>query len=636
MIKHQSKSKGNPVNLTHNNSFRFFIPAIIILVLIIAAYSSVFTAGFIWDDDTFLYENKLILSSDGISRFWFSTEAPDYFPLTSTMLWIEWRIFGMSASGYHIINILLHCISSILLWLILRELKISGAWFAGLIYGIHPVNVESVAWITERKNTLPMVFFCLSILLFLKSQIFAAEIASNQKNNKQKITTLKSKTKLFYIFSLIAFLLALLSKTAVVMMPFVLLLCLWYKKNKISKDDIIKTAPFFAFSFIFGLITVWFQYNRAIGEDIVRSDNFLSRMIISGWAVCFYLYKALLPINLCFVYPKWKADIASVLSYLPGLAIAAVMLIFFLNRKKWGRPLFFSFAYYLIVLFPVLGFVNIYFMKYSLVADHWQYFALPGIIAPAAGIAGYYYNKISSGKSLNSGAVIRKIILTAGILISAAFFALTFNQSRAYKNAEVLWIYTLNKNPEAGLAHNNLAKMYYERGEFEKSIEHSKKAIASMPDDMIVYYNYGNTLKDSGRNDEAIINYNKAILINPGFAHAYNNLGLVYTAKKEYSKAIDSLEQALKLKNDFTNAYLNLGNVYAMKKNFEEAVTQYQKALKINPEDASVYGNLGNVFAEIGQTDTAIKYYEKALEIAPDNQMIRNNYNIAKEKQGSK
>jgi hypothetical protein len=253
---------------------RSIVQALLIVVMTLAVYLPAMQGGFIWDDDLFLTHNPLIKADDGLYRFWFTKEPPDYFPLVSTSLWLEWRLWGMNPAGYHVVNIAWHAMSAVLTWLVLRRLNIPGAWLAALLFAVHPVNVESVAWITERKNTQPMVFYLMTLLFYL-------EFDSSGK-------------KQWYMFALLAFVLALLSKTSVVMLPFVLLGCVWWQRKRIGKRDLMRVIPFFLLSVVLGLVTVWYQRN-AIGGDIIQSGGLLSRVAGAGWAVWFYAVEDKIP-----------------------------------------------------------------------------------------------------------------------------------------------------------------------------------------------------------------------------------------------------------------------------------------------------------------------------------------------------
>jgi hypothetical protein len=350
----------------------------------VIAYLPVWRAGFIWDDDTLLLHNPGIQKLGGLARLWSSD-----FPLSTTTLWLEWRVWGANPLGYHLVNVLLHAFSAVLLWRVLRRLKIPGAGLAAAIFAVHPVNVESVAWIAERKNTLCMFFYLLSLLLYLRSEI-ACELRIEDggwetEKGPPPSSILHPPSSLLYALSLLAFALALLSKSAVAPLPVVLLGLAWWRRWRMTLKDVWRTAPFFALAAAAGLISIWLQYHQAIGASMidVRNDSFWSRLAGAGWAVWFYLYKAVLPINLSFVYPRWQIDATRAWSYVPGLLLVAGFLVSWRFRSQWGKPLLFGLGYFVVMLLPALGFVNIYFMRYSLVSDHWQYSAIIGPIALA-------------------------------------------------------------------------------------------------------------------------------------------------------------------------------------------------------------------------------------------------------------
>jgi len=573
----------------------FGIAAIIFITFLI--YLPAILGGFVWDDSSFLTHNPLIRAADGLERFWFSTEPPDYFPLTSTTLWLEWRLWGMNPLGYHITNVLLHILCSLLLWAVLNRLKVPGAWFASFLFAIHPVNVEAVAWITQRKTVLPMVFYLLSILAYLKFE----------KTGKPRD----------YIFSLGTFLLALLSKTSVIMLPFVLLGCAWWQRGRIEGKDLRRTIPFFASSLLLSLITIWFQYNRSIGDDIVRVDGFFSRLAGAGWAVWFYLYKTLFPLTLCFVYPRWKIDAASWISYLPGAILLGLLLLFWKYRKNWGRPFLFGTGYFAVTLFPMLGFFNIYYMRYSLVADHYQYQSMIGILALAAGLGTYEFQKLKKNS--------RRWATAAFSLLCGLLCFQTWTLGQIYKNPETLFLDTLRKNPGSWMANYNLGRSLQDDGKYDEAMRYYDAALRADPSNPDPLNNTGNILLAAGKVDEAKIHFMKAISMKPDFGEGYYNMGCALLETGAYSEAVDYFNKSLRIHPQNEKAHNNLANALATQGRFNQALAHYREALRLKPRFVDAHVNLGIVLKRQQQYDEARKHFSEALRLQPDNEKARKN-----------
>jgi tetratricopeptide (TPR) repeat protein len=569
-------------------------------------YIPAIRGGFVWDDAVFLTNNRLIKADDGLYRFWFTSEATDYYPLTWTTLWLEWRLWGMNASAYHIVNVFLHAVISVLIWLTLNRLKIPGAWLAGLIFAVHPVNVESVAWIIELKNILPMVFYVLSIQAYLKFE--------------------REQHTLLYGLSLGCFLLALLSKASVVMLPFVLLGCVWWQRNRIGRKDLIRTLPYFALSAILSLATVYVHYQTAIGEDAVRTDGFLSRLAGAGWAVWFYLYKAIVPYNLCFVYPRWEIDASSIVSFLPGVLLAGVLILFWRYRKSWGRPFLFGMAYYVVTLFPVLGFFNIYFMKYSLVADHWQYTSIIGIIALLVGLGSYKYPDWHM--------TVRRVTLVAAVAGVALLSLQTWRQGHIYRNNETLWRDTIAKNPGCWPAHTNLGLVLARQGRTAEAIDHYVEALRIRPVYEEAHNSLGVALAAQGNLDEAISHYSEALRINPHFFQSYTNLGNALKKQGKIEQALSNYSTALQINPRFAAGHVNLGVALAEQGKTAEAIRHYSEALRINPDAMEARINLGTALITLGKLDEAIELYTQALLINPGYAEVHNYLGVALVRKG--
>ena len=348
---------------------RDWVWGLLLVAATFLAYRPAWNGQPVWDDDAHMTKPEL-RSAAGLCRIWTQLGATQqYYPLVHTVFWLEHRLFGNATPGYHLLNILLHFFSALLLVTILRRLGIPGkaAWLAGGIFALHPVMVESVAWITELKNTLSGVFSLGAALAYLK---FDSE-----------------RDKKHYAIALLFFLFGLLSKSVIVTLPAALLVVFWWKRGRIGwKRDVAPLLPFFAIGIISGVFTAWVErrYFGAEGSDFNLA--FIDRCLIAGRAVWFYLYKLLWPANLIFIYPRWHIDATAVWQYLFPAAFLLAAVLFWRLRSRSRTPLA-VLLYFTITLFPALGFFNVYPFRYSFVADHFQYLACIGPIAAAAALS---------------------------------------------------------------------------------------------------------------------------------------------------------------------------------------------------------------------------------------------------------
>lgn len=377
--------------------------ALILAGLTVLAYLPVLHGGFISDDDNSLTQNPLIAAADGLRRIWLTTQPHDYWPLTYTTFWVEWRIWGMHSAGYHVANVLLHVAAGLLLWRVLARLKIPGAFVGALLFALHPVNVESVAWITQQKNLVAMIFFLLSIFCFAETEPGAAPGPGPRQRPLH-----------WYWLSLAAFVLAMLGKGSVAPLPLVLLGIIgWHRR--LTFRDLIRIAPFFAVSALFTVVNIWFQAH-IYGQ--IRTAGFVERMLGAAAALWFYLEKAVWPAHLTFIYPLWGIGEGDLRWWIPLIAAAGVTAGLWSFGRRGGRGLvrgaLFAWLYFCVMLSPVMGFTDVAFMKSSLVADHYQHLALIGVTTlagaslaswfrrrPAAIQAGRAWASFSSDSSLS-------------------------------------------------------------------------------------------------------------------------------------------------------------------------------------------------------------------------------------------
>lgn len=575
-----------------------------------AAYWPIFHAGFIWDDDTFLTANNLIRSADGLRRFWFTRQAADYWPMTSTTLWLEWRLWGMHAAGYHVTNLVLHIVECMLLWRILDRLRMPGAYLAALLFAVHPVNVESVAWITQRKNLLAMLFFLLSILFFLRSEaaLAARELTSSKRRQS-------ASARFCCGLSLLAFTLGMLSKGSLAPLPLVLLgIVAW--KRKLSMRDVARVLPFIVVAVVLTCVNIWFQRHGRV--PAIRDAGVWERLLDAGNIVWFYIYKILLPINLLFFYPPWKVDVGDLAWWFGPLA--AIGWTWFLWRRRVSRlrPLLFAWAYFCLMLVPVMGITDVYFMKFSLVADHYAHLALVGVVAVVA--AGW-----ASWQALSKS----RLPLFAATAAVACMVFLTWRQCGMYLDSRTLYEATLVRNPNSFLARANLALILDDAGDLKGAVAQGNEAVRLMPGLPEAHYNLGQTLARAGHAPEAIVQYEDAIRLSPDYPEAHFNLGNALRGTGHVPEALEHYEEAVRLKPDFSDARTNLANLLEMTGRSSEAVAQYEAALRVDPSDAETRNDLGIALAKNDRLPEAIAQFEAAIRLKPGFPEAENNLGMA-------
>jgi protein O-mannosyl-transferase len=511
--------------------------ASLLVVLLFTAYFPVLQNGFIWDDDRHLTDNPFVINSDGLKHLWQDVRATQqYYPLITTSFWIEYRIWGLDPLGYHITNVLLHTMNAIILWRILVFLGLPAAWLVCAVFALHPVHVESVAWITERKNLLSGFFYLLSLYTFL--QFYFPGLPNFSNENR-----VKNRSYYLYGISLIFFICALLGKTVTCTLPAVVLLLFWWKQNRIDLKVVWLMVPYFLVGLGLATLTIWLEKVNAGALGPEWDYSFWDRFIIAGQALWFYMGKLIWPVPIIFTYPMWSIDDSVWWQYLYPFTFIFLILILWALRKKIGRGPLTSILFFAGSSLPALGFFNIYYMRFSLVSDHFQYLPSIGILLIAVvGVARL------AGKSFSVFAIL--LLLSLGHL--------TWKQIPVYKNDFNLWSDTVQKNPDAWMAQYNLANVLIAEQKVKEAITHYREAIRIKPDFALAPYNLGNTLLAQKNTREAIIQYQTTIRIKPDFVDAYNNLGVALLSQGNTQEAINQFRKALELKPDYADARNNL------------------------------------------------------------------------------
>ena len=505
----------------------------LIILLVFLAYLPALHGGFIWDDDVYVTNNPTLHDLGGLQRIWFEVGAvPQYYPMVHTTFWLEYHLWGLHPMGFHLINVLLHATAAILLWQVLLRLRIQGAWLAAVLFALHPVCVESVAWITERKNVLSAVFYFAAALAYLRFVAWAEPGGPNRLRWH------------WYLVALVLFMAALLSKTVTCTLPTALLLVCWWKQGRVQRGEILPLLPFFALGVGLGLLTAWIEKYHVGAQGAAWSLTLADRCLIAGRALWFYAGKLVWPAHLTFIYPRWKIESAVWWQWLFPVAAAGVVAGLWLARRRLGKGPLVAVLFFAGTLGPALGFVNVYPMRYSFVADHFQYLASVGLITLcAAGLAR-----------------IPRIIPTTLVVLLGA---LAWQQAGIYRNPETLWRDTLSKNPDCSMAHNNLGSLLYDQGHMEEAMEHYRKAIQNDPNNYEALNNLGIALGTQGQFDEAIENIHKAIQIKPNFSGALVSLGIALASRGQFDEAIGNFRQAIQIDPNNCEALNNLGNAFA-------------------------------------------------------------------------
>ena len=339
-----------------------------------------------------------------------------------------------------------------------------------------------------------------------------------------------------------------------------------------------------------GLVSLWFQSHRAIGSDVVRTDNFWARLAGAGWAIWFYLGKALLPLDLRAIYPRWQIDPARWGSYLPGLLVAAGFLTCWRWCQRWGRSLLLGLGYFVAMLLPVLGFLNISFMQYSLVADRWQYFAIIGPIAlGAAALARWRPGKSPAVRN------------AACLALLSILGLLTWKQCGIYADAETFWQTALTRDATLPIAHNNLGKALYERGRMDEAMGHFQQALEFQPGYAMAEFNLGELLSQLGRLDESIPHFQRALSIQPRYADAHNNLAIAFARTGRLDEALAHFQQAVAIHPDDPEIHNNLGGTLCQKGRTDEGIAHFKRALELDPDYAGARENLAKILQKRGQ-----------------------------------
>jgi tetratricopeptide (TPR) repeat protein len=567
---------------------RWVFPLLLIAGIFLA-YQPAWHAGFIWDDDAYVTNNPLLTAPDGLRRIWFSLDSPSqYFPLVYTTFRLEHALWGFNATGYHCVNILLHGVNAVLLWHLLRRLEVPGAWIGATIFGLHPVQVESVAWVTELKNVEMGFFYLLALLAWVRF---------DERGRR---------ARWYYALSLALYALALCSKTTACTFPFAVLLIGWLRHGRAGWREMVEVVPHILLGVGMGLVTMWWERYHQGTYGSLFAVSIPVRVLIASRAIWFYLGKLLWPAGLTFSYPHWTISASDPAAYLWMAGVGILGLLAWIARRRMGPGVCVAFAYFGLTLAPVLGFVMLYTFRYTFVADHYQYLACIGPIALVSAGLETAWRKYAIA--------LPGLMPCVTFAILAIITSMTWWQASIYHDPETLWRETLARNPDSILAHNDLGIIRFMQGRLDEAAAESEAALRINPNLAEAHGNLANVLMRQGRTGDAIAEFRLAAQLDPTLPQTHFDLGNALYGAGRTDEAMAQFRIAVRMDPVYADAYYNLGVVEYSKGDAGEAAANISKAVDLDPGSPVMEAKLAWILAAAPQP--AVRDGERALQLA--------------------
>ena len=573
----------------------------LLVLAAVAAYVPALKAGFVWNDDTYVTENPTLDGADGLRLIWTDTKANEqYYPMVFTSYWIEKRFWGLAPLGYHLVNVLLHAANALLLWTLLARLGLPGAGWAAALFALHPMCVESVAWVTERKNTLSLFLSLLAMLAYLASREARERHKEKREDSLRKGKRARAQQpsaaapRPFLPFiGFFLFVLALLAKTTAVVVPAVLLVLVWWKRGEVRGKDAGPLVPWFAAGIALAAHTAWLERTVVAASGKEWSLSLPGRLVLAGEVVLFYSKKFLFPLDLSFFYERWTVDARAVAAWLPAVAALVALFLAWRFQGRIGRGPLAALLLFGGALFPAMGFFNVYAMRYSWVADHFAYQAVAVAAASIACGAAALLRKAPVAARRTAAAA------SAGILV--LFGVLSNRQSRIYASEETLWTDTLSKNPSCFSCETNYGFFLVNAGRTSEAVAHFETSLKLKPENVPALLNLGRAAEQRGSLGEAAARLRAAYAIDPADRAVLVNLATVEVKLGRAAEAIPLYEEALRLGTaDAHLAHNGLGVAFMRQGRVPEAAEQFREALRLKPDYDFARANLERALAALG------------------------------------
>ncbi len=567
-----------------NGEARYFY-LLAILLITFFAYLPVLHNGFVnWDDDQYIQENLLIRSIN-LKEIFSSYFMGNYHPFTLLILTFEFKLFGMSPAGYHMVNLLLHMMNIILVYysvLLLSEKQVV-ALVASLLFALHPIHVESVAWASELKDLLYTFFFLLSFIYYLKF--------------------IKTDKKIFYVLSLFLFLPALLSKAMAASLPLLFVITDYFKGRKINLKNTIEKIPFFVLALIFGLVAISAQKSSGSITD-ETAFTFSQQIIFACYGYVNYFIKMILPINLSAFYPypiKSVSELPAIYFIYPLLVLAFMIFIFYTLR--FNKKILFSIGFFTATILLVLQLIPV---GGAIIADRYTYIPSIGLFY----LAGEGIYLLWSKKY--------KFITISLVCVFTIFYSVkTYARCEVWKNGITLWTNVIQQYQNVTLAYNSRAVLFDSENKLDEAFSDYSKSIELNPTYDKAYNNRGNLLMKQNKFDQALVDYNKCIELVPNFSGAYKNRGNLYMNTNKPELAYQDYTKALQLDPKETEVYFYRGNLLQNLKRNDEALSDYANVIALKPNDYQVYFSRGLLFMNIEKNKEAYEDFSKAISLYP-------------------